>query len=141
MYSLFSDLPKRKFYPDRTLTPSGKVIQLTDSILLKPTKEFLVYISAIIIQAYWRGFKVRNDAWYDKEGEKWLTCYENSAAKRIQKIWREYKSRKVNTKPAIYSVLHIEHDQVWIIDQEGVFLKKTPSPSELPKPPEKWLIA
>ena len=76
---------KRKFYPDRTLTPSGKVIPLTDSILLKPTKEFLVYFSAIIIQAYWRGFQVRNDAWYDKEGEKWLTWYENSAAKRIQK--------------------------------------------------------
>ena len=100
-----------------------------------------MYISAIIIQAYWRGFKVRNDAWYDKEGEKWFIWYENSAAKRIQMIWRGYKSRQGwHTKPAIYSVLHIEHDKVWIIHQEGVFLKKTPSPSELPKPPEKWLI-
>ena len=94
------------------------------------------------IQRIWRGFKVRNDAWYDKEGEKWFIWYENSAAKRIQMIWRGYKSRQGwHTKPAIYSVLHIEHDKVWIIHQEGVFLKKTPSPSELPKPPEKWLIA
>ena len=75
-----------------------------------------------------------------KKAKNGFIWYENSAAKRIQRIWRGYKSRKVNTKPAIYSVLHIEHDQVWIIDQEGVFLKKTPSPSELPKPPEKWLI-
>ena len=203
MYSLFGGLGPEswiEFYPHRTLTQSGKVIPLTDSILLTPTKEFLMYISAIIIQAYWRGFQVRNQAWYDKEGEKWFIWYENSATKRIQRIWRGrqgristelkkmntewqlrcggckeccaaiafeqwnkeiddliredlnnkiliiqkywrgYKSRKVNTKPAIYSVLHIEDDQVWIIDQEGVFLKKTPSPSELPKPPEKWLI-
>ena len=177
-------------HADRTLTPSGKVIPLTDSIILKPTKEFLMYFSAIIIQAYWRGFQVRDKAWYDKEGEKWLIWYENSATKRIQRIWRGRQGRistelkKMNTEwqlrcgcaccckeccadiafekwnkeiddlncdiavPPInneiddlnYKVLHIEHDQVWIIDQEGVFLKKTPSPSELPKPPEKWLI-
>ena len=173
--------------PDRTLTPSGKIIQLTDSILLKPTKEFLMYFSAIIIQAYWRGFQVRDKAWYNKEGEKWLAWYENSAAKRIQKIWRGYKDRKIyidfldwekrcgcaccckeccadiafeewnkeiddlnsdiaappikNEIDLYYKVFHIEHDKLWIIDKEGIWMKKTPSASELPKPSVKWLIA